>query len=137
VLRVGVFLRQLSAWAEKPCVLTIRTAATGGELRITGVLRSYYSMTSLHGWALVPAEQHGGWDAQRLTPLDGMAEAMHREVVLTGHGRLLRYSRDGALVFELERDDTILTPPPRVVRNGRYLYVGGRRRRSAESWMLQ
>jgi len=136
VLRVGVFLRQLYEWAEKPCVLTVRTVATASELRVTGVLRSYYSMASMHGWALVPPKQHGGWSAQRMTPLDAIADAAHRELVLTGRGRMLRFTcRE--LIFELERDDTILTPPPRVVRNGRYLYVGGRRRRIAEAWMLQ
>ncbi|HEX3550181.1 MAG TPA: hypothetical protein VHT53_07400 [Candidatus Elarobacter sp.] len=134
---MGIFLRQLYDWSEKPCVLTVRITATGGEIRVTGVLRSYYSFASLHGWALVPPQQHGGWSAQRLTELDAIADAGQREVVLTGRGRLLRYSRDGAIVFELERDDAVLTPPPRVVRHGRYLYVGGRRRRAAESWMLQ
>ncbi len=117
-------------------MLTVRTVATGGEVRVTGVLRSYYSLASMHGWALVPPEQHGGWSAQRLTPLDAIANATHREVALTGRGRMLRFAC-GELIFELERDDTILTPPPRIVRNGRYLYVGGRKRRSAESWMLQ
>jgi hypothetical protein len=57
--------------------------------------------------------------------------------VLDGRGRRLRFSGDGEVVFELERDDAILTGPPRTVRNGRYLYVGGRRRRQAEPWMLQ
>jgi hypothetical protein len=118
-------------------MLTVRIAATGGEIRLTGVLRSYYSMASLHGWALVPPQQHGGWAAQRLTALDAIADAMQREVVLTGRGRMLRFTRDGETVFELERDDTVFTPPPRIVRDGRYLYVGGRRRRSAEPWMLQ
>ena len=134
---MGIFLRQLYEWAEKACVLTVRVTATGGEIQVTGILRSYYSLASLHGWALVPPQQHGGWTAQRLTELDAIADATHREVVLTGHGRLLRFSRGSGLVFELKRDDVGLTPPPRVVRHGRYLYVGGRRRRSAESWMLQ
>jgi hypothetical protein len=134
-LRVGVFLRQLLEWAEKPCVLTVRVGTTGSEVRIAGILRSYYSLSSLHGWALVPPQQHGGFSAVRLTELH-VAEATQREVLLDGHGRRLRFATDN-VVFELERDDAILTPPPRVVRNGRYLYVGGRRRRSAEAWMLQ
>ena len=133
---MGVFLRQLAEWAEKPCVLTVRVAATGTEVRQTGILRAYFSLASLHGWALIPAKQHGGFAAMKLTQL-GIAEASQREVVLDGHGRTLRFSAGPEVVFELERDDAILTPPPRCVRGGRYLYIGGRRRRVAEPWMLR
>ena len=129
-------MRQLLEWAEKPCVLTVRVAATGTEVRVTGILRPYYSLSSLHGWALVPPQQHGGFAAVKLTQLP-IAEAAQRDVVLDGHGRRLRFSGDGEVVFELERDDVILTAPPRTVRHGRYLYVGGRRRRTAEAWMLR
>jgi hypothetical protein len=122
--------------AEKPCVLTARITATGGEVRVSGILRSYYSLSSLHGWALVPPQQHGGFAAARLTELR-IGEAAQREVVLDGRGRRLRFACDAEIVFELERDDALLTAPPRTVRSGRYLYVGGRRRRSAEPWMLQ
>jgi hypothetical protein len=135
-LRVGVFLRQLDEWAERPCVLTIRIAAVGSEVRIAGILRPYFSVQSLHGWALVPPQQHGGFATVKLTELP-IAEAALREVVLDGHRRRLRFTATGELVFELERDDAILTPPPRVVRNHRYLYIGGRRRRIPEPWMLQ
>jgi hypothetical protein len=134
-LRVGAFLRGLLEWAERPCVLTIRVGTTGSEVRIAGILRSYHSLSSLHGWALVPPQQHGGFNAVKLTELQ-VAEATQREVLLDGRGRRLRFTA-GDVVFELERDDAILTPPPRAVREGRYLYVGGRRRRSAEAWMLQ
>jgi hypothetical protein len=134
-LRVGVFLRQLLEWSEKPCVLTVRVASTGGELRVGGILRPYFSKTSLHGWALVPPQQHGGFTAVKLTELN-IADATHRELVRNVHGPLLRFSSGGETMFELERDDAILTGPPRVVRNERYLYVGGRRRRAAEPWML-
>jgi len=135
-VRVGSFLRTLFEWVEKPCVLTIRVASTGGELRVTGILRPYYSTSSLHGWALVPAQQHGGFASVKLTQLH-LADATDREVLLDGRGRRLRFVCGGDVVFELERDDAILTAPPRTVRNGRYLYVGGRRRRVAEPWMLQ
>ena len=133
---MGVFLRQLSEWAEKPCVLTVRVAATGTEVRLTGILRAYYSLSSLHGWALVPPKQHGGFAAVKLTQLP-IADAVQRDVVLDGHGRRLRFSAGAEVVFELERDDAILTAPPRSVGSGRYLYVGGRRRRIAEPWMLR
>ncbi|HZW54249.1 MAG TPA: hypothetical protein VFF00_09450 [Candidatus Elarobacter sp.] len=134
---MGVFLRQLLELAEKPCVLTVRIAATGSEVRLTGILRSYFSLSSLHGWALVPPQQHGGFASVKLTELQ-LADAAHREVVLDGRGRRLRFSSNGDVVFELERDDdALLTPPPRTVRSGRYLYVGGRRRRTAEPWMLR
>jgi hypothetical protein len=129
-------LRSLLQWAEKPCVLTVRVAATGTEVRVTGVLRSYHSLSSLHGWALVPPQQHGGFAAVKLTQLP-IADAAQRDVVLDGRGRRLRFSGDGEVVFELERDDAVLTAPPRRVGSGRYLYVGGRRRRSAEPWMLR
>ncbi|MEA2687681.1 MAG: hypothetical protein QOJ39_2017 [Candidatus Eremiobacteraeota bacterium] len=135
-MRVGSFLRQLFEWAEKPCVLTIRVASTASEVRVTGVLRPYYSVSSLHGWALVPPQQHGGFAAMKLTQLH-LADATLREVVMDGRGRRLRFSSRNDVVFELERDDAILTAPPRTVRDGRYLYVGGRRKRVAEPWMLQ
>lgn len=135
-MRVGSFLRQLFEWAEKPCVLTIRVASTASEVRVAGILRPYYSVSSLHGWALVPPQQHGGFAAVKLTQLS-FADATHREVLLDGRGRRLRFACDDHVVFELERDDAILTAPPRSVRSGRYLYVGGRRRRIAEPWMLQ
>ena len=135
-MRVGVFLRQLIEWSERACVLTVRVSSTGTEVRIGGILRSYYSLSSLHGWALVPPQQHGGFSTVKLTQLN-IGEATHRELLLSGHGRRLRFSVGEETVFELERDDAIFTPPPRVVRSGRYLYVGGRRRRWAEPWMLQ
>lgn len=133
---MGLFLRQLYEWAERPCVLTVRVAATGGEVRMSGILRAYFSVQSLHGWTLVPPQQHGGFATAKLTELP-IAEASQREVVLDGYGRKLRFTETGEIVFELERDEAILTPPPRIVRNARYLYVGGRRRRTAEPWMLQ
>jgi hypothetical protein len=135
-LRVGIFLRTLYEWSEKPCVLTVRVASTGSELRLTGILRSYFSLASLHGWALVPPQQHGGFAAVKLTQLN-IADAVQRDVVLDGRARRLRFCADAEVVFELERDDAILTAPPRCVGRGRYLYVGGRRRRVAEPWMLR
>ncbi|HEX3465011.1 MAG TPA: hypothetical protein VHS78_13270 [Candidatus Elarobacter sp.] len=119
-------------------MLTVRVGASGSEVRIGGILRAYFSLHSLHGWALVPPRQHGGFATARLTELP-IAEATEREVVLGGFGRVLRFTENGELVFELEREreHPILTPPPRVVRNQRYLYVGGRRRRAAEPWMLR
>lgn len=135
-MRLGVFHRLLSEWAEKPCVLTVSIVSAGSAIRIAGILRSYYSLSSLHGWALVPPQQHGGFATVRLTQLN-LAEATQRDVVLDGHGRRLRFACGDEPVFELERDDATLTAPPRVTRNGRYLYVGGRRRPVPESWMLQ
>jgi len=135
-LRVGIFLRTLAEWSEKPCILTVRVASTGTGVRVTGVLRSYFSFTSLHGWALVPPQQHGGFGAMKMTQLN-IADAVQREVELDGRGRRLRFSTSAEVVFELERDDAILTAPPRSVGRGRYLYVGGRRRRRAEAWMLR
>jgi len=136
-LRLGVFVRLLSEWAEKPCVLTVTIPSVDGSIRIAGILRSYYSLSSLHGWALVPPKQHGGFATVRLTQLH-IADATQRDVVLDGHGRRLRYSRGPEIVCELARDDDALfTAPPRVTRNGRYLYVGGRRRPVPEAWMLQ
>lgn len=132
---MGVFLRQLYEWAERPCVLTVRVAASASELRVAGILRPYFSATSLHGWALVPPQQHGGFTSLKLTELP-IADAEQRDVILDGHGRKLRFTA-GDMVFELERDDAVLTAPPRTVRNQRYLYVGGRRRRTPEPWMLR
>lgn len=129
-------MRQLAELAEKPCVLTVRIVATGSEVRLAGVLRSYFSLSSLHGWCLVPPQQHGGFASVKVTELP-FADAAQREVLLDGRGRRLRFSANDDVVFELERDDALLTPPPRSVRTGRYLYVGGRRRRAAEPWMLQ
>jgi hypothetical protein len=135
-LRVGVFLRQLHEWSERPCVLAMRIASPAAtEIRVAGVLRPYYSVTSLHGWALVPPQQHGGFASLKLTELP-IAEAEMREVVFDVRGRKLRFTTH-EMTFELERDDdAILSAPPRVVRNQRYLYVGGRRRRHPEPWML-
>jgi hypothetical protein len=135
-LRLGVFHRQLLELAEKPCVLTIIIVSTGSQIRISGVLRPYYSLSSLHGWALVPPRQHGGFAAMRLTQLN-LAEATQRDVVLSGSGRRLRFTAGGETVFELERDTALLSAPPRTTRPGRYLYVGGRRRTVPEPWMLQ
>jgi hypothetical protein len=113
----------------------MRVASSASEIRMSGVLRPYFSITSLHGWALVPPQQHGGFTSLKLTELP-IAEAEEREVLFDGHGRKLRFTTP-ELIFELERDDAILTAPPRVVRNRRYLYIGGRRRRTPEPWMLQ
>jgi hypothetical protein len=86
---------------------------------------------------LVPPQQHGGFATVRLTQLD-IAEATQRDVLFEGYERCLRYSRSPEIVCELARDDDALfTAPPRVTRNGRYLYVGGRRRPVPEAWMLQ
>jgi len=136
-LRLGVFSRLLSEWAEKPCVLTVAVGSTGSVVCIAGILRSYYSLSSLHGWALVPPQQHGGFATVRLTQLD-LADATQRDVVLEPRGPRLCYARGDEMRFELERDhDARFTAPPRVTRNGRYLYVGGRRRPVPEAWMLQ
>jgi hypothetical protein len=123
-------------WAEKPCVLTVRIASTGSEVRIAGVLRAYFSLASLQGWALVPPQQHGGFAALQLTELH-LEDMTARDVVLDGNGRRLRFSGGGETVFELERDDALFTGPPRAIGTGRYLYVGGRRRPSPEAWMLR
>ncbi len=124
------------AWAEKPCLLTVSVASVGSELRFAGVLRAYYSLYSIHGWALVPPQQHGGFAAVQLTQLH-LEEATQREVLLDGNGHRLRFSAGGETVFELERDDALFTAPPRSIGTGRYLYVGGRRRPAPEAWMLR
>jgi hypothetical protein len=136
VLRLGAFQRILSDWAEKPCVLTVTVGAGGSELRLAGILRPYFSLSSVHGWALVPPQQHGGFSAVRLTELR-IESALHREVVLDPGGSRLRYGLPGGITFTLERDEARLTAPPRAIRSGRYLYVGGRRRPAPEPWMLQ
>ena len=123
-------------WSEKACVLTVTVASVGSELRFSGILRAYYSLASIHGWALVPPQQHGGFEAIRLTQLS-IEEATIRHVLDDGPGRRLRYSAGGDAVFELQRDDAIFTAPPRSIREGRYLYVGGRRRPAPEEWMLR
>ncbi len=135
-MRLGVFHRQLLQLAEKPCVLTITIVSTGSQIRVCGVLRSYYSLSSLHGWVLCPPQQHGGFAAMRLMQLN-IGEATQRDVVLDGNGHRLRYTAGGETVFELERDNAMLTAPPRTTRSGRYLYVGGRRRIAPEPWMLR
>ena len=135
-MRLGVFHRQLLAWAERPCVLTVAVSETAGAIRVAGILRPYYSLQSLRGWALVPPQQHGGFETMRLTALP-FDEAALRAVIGDGENRRLRYSLDGRTVFTLERDHVTLTAPPRATRRGRYLYVGGRRRRTPEPWMLQ
>jgi len=135
-LRLGVFHRLLLEWAEKPCVLTVRIASVGSEVRIAGVLRSYFSLSSFQGWALVPPQQHGGFLAVRLTQLH-LEDMTVRDVVLESGGHRLRFSAGGETVFELERDDALFTGPPRSIGSGRYLYVGGRRRPAPEAWMLQ
>jgi hypothetical protein len=135
-LRLGVFHRLLLEWAEKPCVLTVRIASVGSEVRIAGVLRSYFSLSSLQGWALVPPQQHGGFASVQLTQLH-LEDATQRELLLDAGGHRLRFSAGGETVFELERDDAPFTAPPRAIGRGRYLYVGGRRRPAPEAWMLQ
>ena len=75
---------------------------------MTGILRAYYSLASMHGWALVPPQQHGGFATMRMTQL----------------------------WFDQATMRAVLTAPPRSIRGGRYLYVGGRRRRVPEPWML-
>ncbi len=135
-MRLGVFHRLLLEWAEKPCVLTVGIASVGSEIRIAGVLRSYFSLSSLQGWALVPPQQHGGFASVQLTQLH-LEDAAHREVLLAAKGPRLRFSSGGEIVFALERDDSLFTAPPRAIGSGRYLYVGGRRRPAPEAWMLQ
>jgi hypothetical protein len=122
-------------------MLTVRIAATGGEIRLTGVLRSYYSMASLHGWALVPPQQHGGWAAQRLTALDAIADAMQREVVLTGRGRMLRRDRfrararrhrvHAAAAHRARRAVSVRRRPPAAQRGAVDAAVGADRRSRA------
>ena len=135
-MRLGVFHGALLEWAEKPCVLTVRIASVGSEVRIAGVLRAYFSLASLQGWALVPPQQHGGFAALQLTELH-LEEMAVRDIVLDANGRRLRFSHGGDAVFELERDDALFTAPPRTTGTGRYLYVGGRRRPAPEAWMLR
>jgi hypothetical protein len=135
-LRLGVFHRSLLEWAEKPCVLTLRIASVGSEVRIAGVLRAYFSLASLQGWALVPPQQHGGFAAVQLTQLH-LEDMTLRDIVLDGNGHRLRFTDGGEAVFELERDDALFTAPPRAIGTGRYLYIGGRRRPVPEAWMLQ
>ena len=135
-MRLGVFHRSLLEWAEKPCVLTVRIASVGSEVRIAGVLRAYFSLASLQGWALVPPQQHGGFAALQLTELH-LEHMTARDVILDGNRRRLRFSDGGETVFELERDDALFTAPPRAIGTGRYLYVGGRRRPAPEAWMLR
>jgi hypothetical protein len=123
-------------WSEKPCILTVRVASVGSEVRIAGVLRAYFSLASLQGWALVPPQQHGGFSAVQLTELH-LEDMTMRDIVLDGNGRRLRFSNGVETVFELERDDALFTAPPRSIGTGRYLYVGGRRRPAPEAWMLR
>jgi hypothetical protein len=132
-VRLGVFHDVLLSWAERPCVLTVTVSATGSELRFSGILRSYFSLTSLCGWALIPPQQHGGFRSLRLTALN-LDQHEDRRVVVDADATRLRYvSRDA--VFELERDQTLLTAPPRATTTRRYHYVGGRRRPEPEPWM--
>jgi hypothetical protein len=134
-VRLGRFHQQLVDWAEKPCVLTVSFAPTRGEIRFAGILRPYYSLQSIRGWALVPPQQHGGFECVRLTQLN--IEAMSSRVVVgSGAGLRLRFSADGEQIFELERDHATFTGPPRSTGRGRYLYIGGRRRPGPEPWML-
>lgn len=135
-LRLGVFHHQLLLWAERPCVLTVSVSAASSTIRIAGILRSYYSLQSIRGWALVPPQQHGGFETMRLTALP-FDEAPMRAVLGDAADRRLRYTLDGHTIFTLERDNASLTAPPRAIRRGRYLYVGGRRRHAPEPWMLQ
>jgi hypothetical protein len=135
-MRLGVFHRQLLAWAERPCVLTVAVRTVAGTICVAGILRPYFSLQSIRGWALVPPQQHGGFETMRLTAL-AFDEAPLRAVLGTGDDRRLRYSLDGRTIFTLERDHAILTAPPRATRRGRYLYIGGRRRHVPEPWMLQ
>jgi hypothetical protein len=116
-------------------VLTIVIPSIASRLRVAGILRAYYSLASTHGWALVPPEQHGGFAALRMTELC-FDRATMRAVIDDGPTRRLRYLLGGEAVFTLERDDAFFTGPPRSTREGRYLYVGGRRRRVPEPWMF-
>jgi hypothetical protein len=134
-MRLGKFHQQLLDWAERSCVLTVTFASTGGQIRFAGVLRPYYSLHSLRGWALVPPVQHGGFESLRLTPLN-LDEATTRLVLGDGADRRLQFAADEECVFQLERDRTVFTAPPRTTGDGRYLYVGGRRRPAPEPWML-
>lgn len=135
-MRQGTIMRTLTEWAEKPCVLTIAIAGAASTLRVAGILRAYFSLASLHGWALVPPQQHGGFASTKLTLLN-LEEATHRELVEGDGPRRIRFTRAEHGVLELQRDDGIFTAPPRQVREGRYMYVGGRRRPVPEPWMLQ
>jgi len=109
-LRLGVFARVLSAWAEKPCLLTVSVASVASELRFAGILRPYHSLTSLRGWALVPPAQHGGFKTLRPTEL-ALDAAVLRQVLSDGGRQRLRYALDDERLFLLERDDGFLTPP--------------------------
>ncbi|HTW84871.1 MAG TPA: hypothetical protein VMD91_12430 [Candidatus Sulfotelmatobacter sp.] len=135
-MRLGAFVEQLGAWAERPCVLTILVPAVDGRLAIAGILRPYFSLASIHGWALVPPQQHGGFAAIRLLELE-LERSSAREVIDDDDGRRLRYRRHDEMLCELTRDAAPFTAPPRRTRRGRYLYVGGRRRPVPEPWMLE
>ncbi len=134
-MRLGLFHQQLVQWSEKPCLLTIALASSASEIRFTGILRPYYSLHSIRGWALVPPQQHGGFAAFRLTELN-FDEMTSRQVVGAGGQRRLRFRADREQVFVLERDPAPFTAPPRLTGSGRYLYPGGRRRPNPEPWML-
>lgn len=115
--------------------MTMRVPAAAEPLRRVGILRAYHSFSSLCGWVLVPPVQHGGFGAMTLTELF-FENAAYRERIEDGGAVTLRFSPDGSTVVELERDHALLSGPPRVTRDGRYLYPGGRRRTRAERWML-
>ena len=83
----------------------------------------------------MPPQQHGGFATVKLTQLT-IADAVQRDVVLDGRGLRLRFCA-AANRLRAGARRAILTAPPRSVGHGRYLYVGGRRRRAAEPWMLQ
>jgi len=134
-VRLGVFHQQLVDWAEKPCILTV-TVGSGSQLRMTGILRAYYSLQSFRGWTLVPPTQHGGFATAQLTQLN-IEDMTWRHVVGEGSERRLRFSTGIEPVFELTRDPAFFTGPPRSVGTGRYLYIGGRRRPRPEPWMIR
>lgn len=105
-----------------------------GPLTITGILRPFFSLTSIRDWALVPPVEHGGTQAFKVTPLH--FETMRKRVVVLDDRTqepTLRYWSHPELIFELAVIcDMQLTAEPRAVKDGRYLLEGGRRRR--EPW---
>jgi len=97
-MRIGGFEKQLGAWVDLPCALTMHVRWGTSPLTVTGILRA-----TADGWALVPPEEFGGVRCFQITLLELDSKPMRKIVEHdTADGARLRYWSHPDVIFELE-----------------------------------
>lgn len=110
-------------------MLTVDIPWSATTVATFGILRPYYSLWSLRGWALVPPAQHG---STAVAPTELHFDTMRARTVQAGDEefvRLVYRNAEDSLRFTLQWSPASsgLSAAPRRVRAERYLYAGARR----------